>query len=303
MEKDLGIPSSLVAAPMMGNILALAKSQTGFMNLFAIPLFKSCAEVMPALRFTVDELSANIQKWTLTIKDCEERNISAASSPKPPLPGTSDEPEITLHNVGESGPSNLPGSATAKTKSQESVASIKESESISHRSSYEWSDRSGQSSVTNRANARSSTSSPFDDSRPSSGPQDNSRRSSATVPSDIPLDRPLSASSTEHQAYKVNQLKNAKSMTTATQNGGGNGHLLTKKEKASYGAFPPQENSPSPGLLGVNPPVDRPRSSPPDLGEANEKSPALTVATQTVERRPSRFFKKFWNKKKHREEN
>ena len=295
MEKDLGVPSSLVAAPMMGNILALAKSQTGFMNLFAIPLFKSCAEVMPALRFTVEELTLNIQKWTLTIKDCEERNISAASSPKPPAPGTSDEPEITLHNLREH-------AQTDPSASQGSEASVKESESVSHRSSYEWSDRSGQSSVTNRANARSSTSSPFDDSRPSSGPQDDSRRSSATVPSDTPIDRPLSASSTEPSTHKGSLRQNAIALTPPTQNGNINGQHRPKKEKVLYNAFPPPELPPSPALLGVNPPVDRPRSSPPDLGETNEKSLQLTVATQTVERRPSRFFKKFWNKKKHREE-
>lgn len=286
MEKDLGIPSSLVAAPMMGNLLALAKSQTGFMNLFAIPLFKSCSEVMPALKFTVDELTSNIQKWTRTIKDCEERNISAASSPKPP--GNSEELEITLNNPGERGASG-----------SESKIS-QESQSLSRRSSYEWSDISGQSSVMNRVNARSSTSSPFNDSRPPSGPQDTSRRSSATVPSDIPLDRPLSSSSTEPSTY----MADAKALTPPPHNGNGNGHLRPKKEKVSYGAFPPTEKPPSPALLGVNVPADRPRSSPPDLGEANEKNAPLTIATQAVERRPSRFFKKFWNRsiKKHREE-
>jgi len=299
MEKDLGIPSSLVAAPMMGNILALAKSQTGFMSLFAIPLFKSCAEVMPALGFTVEELSLNIQKWTLTIKDCEEQNISAASSPEPPALRTSDEPKITLHNPKEHAQADLLGPPTA---SQGSEASVKESESVSHRSSYEWSDRSGQSSVTNRANARSSTSSPFDDSCPSSGPPGDSRRSSATVPSDIPIGRPLSASSAEPSTHKGSPSQNAMALTPPTQNGNTNGQHRPKKEKASYNAFPPPELLPSPALLGVNPPVDRPRSSPPDLGETSGKNSQLTIATQTVERRPSRFFKKFWNKKKHRDE-
>lgn len=299
MEKDLGIPTSLGVAPMMGNILALAKSQAGFMDLFAIPLFKSCAEIMPALRFTVEELTRNLQKWLLTIKDCEERNISAASSPKPPVPGIPDEPEITLHNPREHTQTDPLGLATA---SQGSEASVKESESNSHRSSYEWSDRSGQSSVTNRANARSSTSSPFDDSHSPSGPQDDTRRSSATVPSDIPIDRPLSASSTEPPTHKSSPSQNATALTPPAQNGNTNGHHRPKKEKASYNAFPPLELAPSPTLLGVNPPVDRPRSSPPDLGETNEKNSQLTIATQTVERRPSRFFKKFWNKRKHREE-
>ena len=296
MEQDLGIPSSLVAAPMMGNILALAKSQTGFMTLFAIPLFKACAEVMPALRFTVDELNLNIGKWNLTVQDCEERDISAESSPKPPAPGTTDEPEITLHNPREHAQTGPSGPAAAL---QGSEAAVKESESVSHRSSYEWSDRSGQSSVTNRANARSSTSSPFDDSRPSSGPQDDSRRSSATVPSDIPIDRPLSASSTEPSTDKGSPSQNATALTPPAQNGNVHGQHRPKKEKGSYNAFPPPELPPAPALLGVNPPVDRPRSSPPDLGETNGKNSQLTIATQTVERRPSRFFKKFWNKKKN----
>ncbi|KAF8471826.1 hypothetical protein BDZ91DRAFT_836269 [Kalaharituber pfeilii] len=299
MEKDLGIPSSLVAAPMMGNILALAKSQTGFMNLFAIPLFKSCSEVMPALKFTVDELSSNIQKWTLTIKDCEERNMSVGNSPKPPGVQSSDEPEITLHNPSESSPSGLSASALADSKASRG------SESNSHRSSYEWSDRSGQCSVIHGANARSVISSSFNDSRPSSGPQDTSRRSSATVPSDIPLDRRLSASSTEQPTYKPNTLSPKESKSLTPQYNGNGSTARSKKEKVSYGAFPPPEKTPSPSSLALNVPAnpaDRPRSSPPNFGEPNEKNAALTVATQTVERRPSRFFKKFWNKRKHREE-
>lgn len=296
MEKDLGISSSLVTAPMMGNILALAKSQTGFMSLFAIPLFKACSEVLPALQFTVDELSLNIHKWTLTIKDCEDRNISVANSPNPQASESSDELEITLHHPsGNPVPSFSSLGAAEFRVLRDSIEPIKGSESLSHRSSYEWSDRSGQSSVTNRANARSSTSSPFYDSRPPSGPQDNSRRSSTTVPSDIPLDCPLIASSNEPSIYKGSP---AQAQTPPYQVSNGS-YLRPKKDKALYAAFPPP---PSTGMLGVSPPFVRPRSSPPDLGEANEKCPALAVTPHTVERRPSRFFKKFWNKKKHREE-
>lgn len=71
MESQLGIPSALAMKPQPGSMLALAKSQCGFMKLFAIPLFESLAEIVPELSISVDQLQSNIEKWLWKVKDCE----------------------------------------------------------------------------------------------------------------------------------------------------------------------------------------------------------------------------------------
>ena len=58
MEGELQIQSSLMAPPKQ-DIASLAKSQLGFMNLFAIPLFQGVADIMPAMRHTVEEIEMN----------------------------------------------------------------------------------------------------------------------------------------------------------------------------------------------------------------------------------------------------
>lgn len=58
MEDELDIKSSLMAQPKK-DILSLSNAQLGFMNMFAIPLFQGVADIMPAMRYTVDELEIN----------------------------------------------------------------------------------------------------------------------------------------------------------------------------------------------------------------------------------------------------
>ncbi|KAL3419416.1 cyclic nucleotide phosphodiesterase [Phlyctema vagabunda] len=72
MEKDLGIPSALFAAPVR-EIIELGKSQIGFMNMFAIPLFQGVTDVMPAMVFTVQELHKNKAQWEDKIATEQER--------------------------------------------------------------------------------------------------------------------------------------------------------------------------------------------------------------------------------------
>src|SRR5271167_1992064 len=73
MEKDLGIPSALFAAPVR-EIIELGKSQLSFMNLFAIPLFQGVTDVMPAMEFCVEELHRNKFGWELKIREEQERS-------------------------------------------------------------------------------------------------------------------------------------------------------------------------------------------------------------------------------------
>jgi 3',5'-cyclic-nucleotide phosphodiesterase len=68
MEKDLGIPSALFAPPVRETI-ELGKSQLGFMNMFAIPLFQGVSDVMPAMAFCVDELHQNKSAWEVKIAE------------------------------------------------------------------------------------------------------------------------------------------------------------------------------------------------------------------------------------------
>lgn len=68
MEQDLGIPSALYAAPVR-EIVELGKSQIGFMNMFAIPLFQGVTDVMPDMEFTVNELHLNKSTWEGKIQE------------------------------------------------------------------------------------------------------------------------------------------------------------------------------------------------------------------------------------------
>lgn len=58
MENELEIKSSLMAPPKK-DVVSLSNAQLGFMNLFAIPLFQGVADIMPAMKYTVDELEIN----------------------------------------------------------------------------------------------------------------------------------------------------------------------------------------------------------------------------------------------------
>ena len=73
MEKDLGIPSALFAAPVRETI-ELGKSQLSFMNMFAIPLFQGVTDIMPAMDFCVEELHRNKAGWEVKIREEQERS-------------------------------------------------------------------------------------------------------------------------------------------------------------------------------------------------------------------------------------
>ncbi|KAI9798337.1 MAG: hypothetical protein M1825_005386 [Sarcosagium campestre] len=63
MEKDLDIPSALFAPPIKDSVIEMGKSQIGFMNLFALPLFQGVTDILPAMQFSVDEMSVNKSIW------------------------------------------------------------------------------------------------------------------------------------------------------------------------------------------------------------------------------------------------
>ncbi|KAI9849682.1 MAG: 3',5'-cyclic-nucleotide phosphodiesterase [Sclerophora amabilis] len=67
MENDLEIPSALFAPPIQDSVVELGKSQIGFMNLFALPLFQGVTDILPAMKFSVDQMQANKKAWEIKI--------------------------------------------------------------------------------------------------------------------------------------------------------------------------------------------------------------------------------------------
>jgi hypothetical protein len=51
------------------DIIKLGESQIGFMNIFACPLFEAVTDILPAMRFAVDEILANKAVWERKIDD------------------------------------------------------------------------------------------------------------------------------------------------------------------------------------------------------------------------------------------
>ncbi|KAI0480523.1 HD-domain/PDEase-like protein [Xylariaceae sp. FL0804] len=68
MEKEIGIPSSLISQPKK-DFLSLAKAQLGFMGMFAIPLFDGVADVLPGMQYTVLELEKNRRHFEKATED------------------------------------------------------------------------------------------------------------------------------------------------------------------------------------------------------------------------------------------
>lgn len=91
MEDELEIKSSLMAPPKK-DIMSLANAQLGFMNMFAIPLFQGVADIMPAMRYTVEELEIN--------KSHFERKVQEEKAKQP----RTDADRIRLHREGTFSP-------------------------------------------------------------------------------------------------------------------------------------------------------------------------------------------------------
>jgi len=70
MEKELNIPTQLFGGPPeRDNIIKMGESQIGFMNIFARPLFEGVTDILPAMRFSVNELINNKATWEQRIED------------------------------------------------------------------------------------------------------------------------------------------------------------------------------------------------------------------------------------------
>lgn len=74
MEEELQMPSCLFGGPpVREDIIKLGESQIGFMNIFARPLFEAVTDILPAMRFAVDEILANKAVWERKIDEERRR--------------------------------------------------------------------------------------------------------------------------------------------------------------------------------------------------------------------------------------
>lgn len=120
MERTVGIETTLFGGPPeLGNITKLARSQIGFMNIFALPLFEAVTDILPPMKFTVDQIKSNQDVWKQRI---EEEKVREASSPIKKNKGPSDgwqsprsaSPQRTTFTnaEGSSHPEGLPASGS-----------------------------------------------------------------------------------------------------------------------------------------------------------------------------------------------
>lgn len=64
------MPSCLFGGPpVQDDIIKLGESQIGFINIFARPLFEAVADILPAMRYAVDEILTNKAIWEKKIND------------------------------------------------------------------------------------------------------------------------------------------------------------------------------------------------------------------------------------------
>lgn len=88
IEKDLNVETALFGGPPdPDSLLQKCKSQIGFMNVFAYPLFGGIAKLLPPLVFAVEEIDKNKGIWEDTIK-VETGQPSGQSPPRSAKIGT-----------------------------------------------------------------------------------------------------------------------------------------------------------------------------------------------------------------------
>lgn len=79
MEEELQMPSCLFGGPpVQDDMIKLGESQIGFMNIFARPLFEAVTDILPAMRFAVDEILINKGIWETRIDQEKQRRKNKA---------------------------------------------------------------------------------------------------------------------------------------------------------------------------------------------------------------------------------
>lgn len=74
------MPSCLFGGPpVRDDLIKLGESQIGFINIFVRPLFEAVTDILPAMRFAVDEILANKAVWEQKIDDERQKKKNRPS--------------------------------------------------------------------------------------------------------------------------------------------------------------------------------------------------------------------------------
>ncbi|TGZ82396.1 HD-domain/PDEase-like protein [Ascodesmis nigricans] len=265
MEIDLGIPSCLVAPPVTGSVLALARSQVGFMNLFAMPLFENLSTVLPEMRFSVDELGCNRDLWAHKIEECTA--IPDAVEPRPPAPVNQNDSEAVKGMVPLRGPLPITAVTPATPGTGRNLPPVLGTvlmESDMPRSS------DATPSMTSGAGSRDEL-------------------SVFSLPTPPVAQQEHGNGATNGASVKV--------IVTHPSTPRANGFNSSREKKPTYQYSTEHLRGAPPSEMSSASAIERPRSSPPEFGDASEHSCQKgccgpTVVTGTVERRSSRFFQR-----------
>ncbi|KAH9868271.1 hypothetical protein J1614_007343 [Plenodomus biglobosus] len=160
MEEELQMASCLFGGPpVRDDIIKLAESQIGFMNIFARPLFEAVTDILPAMRFAVDEILTNKAIWEKKIDDERYRKRKTPNFALGlPAPGFAADPT----------PSPRTGSPHTGNASTSAKASIPNASKVT------------SPGDAGRPGSTGSNSAPSASRRSSLGADRGSRRSSAT---------------------------------------------------------------------------------------------------------------------------
>jgi 3',5'-cyclic-nucleotide phosphodiesterase len=159
MEEELQMPSCLFGGPpVREDVIKLAESQIGFMNIFARPLFEAVTDILPAMRFAVDEILTNKAVWERKIDEERQKkrknksmNLGLLTSgfavdPTPsPLSGSPTKPAV---KIPLSAIKTISPEEAARRGSTGSIRSIQAATSESRRSSLVMDKSSRRSSTT-----------------------------------------------------------------------------------------------------------------------------------------------------------
>ena len=132
MENDVGIPTTLFGGPPeLGNITKLANSQIGFMNIFAMPLFEAVTDILPGMRFAVDEIKINQAVWKEKIDEQETKQQRIAEQERfvsegyqSPRSGSPDRMFANSNSPTMSHPEGLPAASTSPKDFQPEASHI-----------------------------------------------------------------------------------------------------------------------------------------------------------------------------------
>jgi len=168
MEQELEIPSCLFGGPpVREDLIKLGESQIGFMNIFARPLFEAVTDILPAMRFAVDEILTNKAVWEKKIDSERQRQrktphfslglLTPSFTPDPgPSPRTVNPPGVNMGGPLVPFTSNLSKVMSEEEASRRSSSGSINASSTSRRSSLgiDSSSRrsSGQRTLSSREN-------------------------------------------------------------------------------------------------------------------------------------------------------